>query len=260
MKLSRLNGYKRYGAAAAILAATLVVILGVLGSATGALGGATQRPTQSADQGSPQRPYELGFHAAELVSAGDILIPALSVADDLTILDLTIGSDGKISDVQVVRDVPAETEPSITAIRKWEFSAAKLDGKPIESHVTVGVVFCMYKRKIALPPIESIDNKSEKPKTPVAFDPAQITAAEYVPGFLSSGYVGAPVTVILQAIVAADGGLSYTKVVRDITGKTAEALKAMDGWAFKPAKVAGKPVRSVVIAAFAFRAAPQNIR
>jgi hypothetical protein len=253
MKQARLNGSKRYGAAAAILAATLIVTFGVLGNT----GDAQQRPTQSADQGSPQRPYELGFHAAELVSAGDVFIPALSVADGLTILDATIGKDGKVTDVEVVHDLPSATEPSITAIRKWEFSPAKLDGKVIESHVTVGVVFCMYQRKITLPSSESIDNDG-KPKTPAPFDPAQITAAEYVPGFLPMGYVGAPVTVILQAVVAADGTLSYTKVVREIPLKTPEALKAMSGWEFKPAKIAGKPVRSVVIAAFAFRAPPVN--
>ncbi|HUK29524.1 MAG TPA: energy transducer TonB [Candidatus Acidoferrum sp.] len=247
---------KRFGAAA-LLAAMLIGTLGVLGSAGGAAKAAAQRPNQSKDQGSPDRSREMGFHAAELVSAGDIFIPITSVANGLTILDATVGKDGTVTDVDVVRDLPSATEPSITAIRKWEFSAGRLDGKPIESHVTVGVVFNWNKDKITLPPVESIDNDG-KPKAAAPFEPAQITAAEFPGGFLPMTYAGTPVTVILQAVVAADGSLSYTKVVRDLTGKTADALKAMDGWAFKPAKLAGKSVRSVVIVAFAFRAYPQN--
>jgi hypothetical protein len=71
-------------------------------------------------------------------------------------------------------------------------------------------------------------------------------------------YVGTPVSVILQAVVAADGSLSYTKVMRELTGKTVDAINAMSGWEFKPAMYAGKPVRSAVIVAFAFRPYPND--
>jgi hypothetical protein len=217
-----------------------------------------QDKDQSKDRDKNQKASEQGFHAAELISAGDVFIPVLSVANGLTILDVTVGKDGGTTDIEVVRNLPSATEASISAIRKWQFTTAKLDGKPVESHVTVGVVFNWNKDRITLPPVEPDPDAAEKIKPEIPFDAAQITAAELPGGFLPQTYAGSPATVILQATVGADGSVLYTKVMRDLPGQTVPSLKAMSGWEFKPAKFAGMPVRSVVIAVFAFRAYPYN--
>jgi hypothetical protein len=253
-----LNGSKLYRVPAVVLAVSLVCILAVFSTASIA----RQDSTQDKDHDDGQKANEQGFHAAELVSAGDVFIPVLSVANGLTVLDATVGKDGKVTDVEVVYNLPSATEPSISAVRKWAFSPAKLDGKPIESHVTVGVVFCpVYgnSQLVNLPPIEPASNGADKSLPATSFEPPEITAAKYPVGPIPMNYVGPSSSVILQAIIAADGSLSYTKVVRELPGQTVPSIKAMDEWAFKPAKLAEKPVRSIVVVAFAFRPYPQEL-
>ncbi|MFZ0819348.1 MAG: energy transducer TonB [Candidatus Acidiferrales bacterium] len=258
MRRARLNDFKLYSAPATILVATLLCALAVLGGATS---GARQNSSQDKDQDKNQKTSEQGFHAAELVSVGDVFIPILSVANGLTVLNVSIGNDGKITDIAVVRDLASATEPSIRAVKNWEFTPAKLDGKPIESSVTVGVVFCpLYgpSQQVTLPPVEPPGDAGEKIKSANPFAPPEITAAKFPAGPIPMNYVGPSSTVILQAIIAADGSLSYTKVVRELDGKTVPAINSMNDWEFKPAKFAEKPVRSIVVVAFGFRPYPQD--
>jgi hypothetical protein len=151
MKSAGLKVARLYAASPTILAAILLCILAAF---VGTASGVRQSPAQDKDRSKSQKTEEMSFHAAQLVSAGDVFIPYLSVANGLTVLSVSIGKDGRVTDTEVVLKLPSATESSISAVKKWEFLPAKLDGMPIESRVTVGVVFCWNKGKIKLPPIE----------------------------------------------------------------------------------------------------------
>jgi TonB family protein len=59
-------------------------------------------------------------------------------------------------------------------------------------------------------------------------------------------------TVVLQVTVDAYGAIEDVKVVKDIKSLTPEAVKCVKKWKFKPAELAGKPVRATIAVAFTF--------
>jgi protein TonB len=57
-------------------------------------------------------------------------------------LAATIGTDGSVTDVQVVKSDRPELVPSaIDAVRQWEFDSTLLNCVPIEVHMNVSVSF-----------------------------------------------------------------------------------------------------------------------
>lgn len=60
------------------------------------------------------------------------------------VVDATIGTDGTVLDVVVVRSVPALDRSAIEAVRQWRFLPARFNGEPIAVVVTVVVNFAIY--------------------------------------------------------------------------------------------------------------------
>jgi periplasmic protein TonB len=60
------------------------------------------------------------------------------------VVDATIGIDGTVLDVVVVRSVPALDRSAIEAVRQWRFLPARFNGEPIAVVVTVVVNFAIY--------------------------------------------------------------------------------------------------------------------
>ena len=61
-------------------------------------------------------------------------------------------------------------------------------------------------------------------------------------------------TVVMQAVVAADGSVSDVKIKRPLDkGLDANALNTIKGWKFHPAMKAGKPVACIVLIEVSFR-------
>ena len=57
-------------------------------------------------------------------------------------LAATIGTDGSVTDVQVVKsDRPELAASAIDAVRQWEFTSTLLNCLPIEVHMNVSVTF-----------------------------------------------------------------------------------------------------------------------
>jgi TonB family protein len=80
-------------------------------------------------------------------------------------------------------------------------------------------------------------------------EPAEIlTTAElfYPPQSIGFG------TVVLQVTLGDSGAIEDVKVVKDIKSLTPEAVKCVKKWSFKPARLNGKPVRSMIAVAFTF--------
>jgi TonB family protein len=61
-----------------------------------------------------------------------------------------------------------------------------------------------------------------------------------------------PGTVILEATIDEAGKAQSTKVLRDVSPFTAEAIRAVEDWRFMPATLNGAPLTSKAILAFVF--------
>jgi TonB family protein len=59
-------------------------------------------------------------------------------------LDILIGEDGSVRQVQFVEGSPLLAEAAMAAVRQWRYDPTLLDGKPIEVSTSVGVRFRPY--------------------------------------------------------------------------------------------------------------------
>ena len=57
------------------------------------------------------------------------------------VLQVTVGTDGQIEDVAVLKDIPALTTEAVRCVKKWQFRAATLGGKPVRTTVPVAFTF-----------------------------------------------------------------------------------------------------------------------
>jgi len=59
----------------------------------------------------------------------------------VVILESTIGTDGKVADVKVLRSIPVLDQSAIDAVRQWEFTPTLLNGSPVPVIMTVTVTY-----------------------------------------------------------------------------------------------------------------------
>jgi protein TonB len=57
------------------------------------------------------------------------------------ILECTIGTDGRIADVRVLKGVPLLDTAAIEAVRQWRYAPTLLNGIPVAVIMTVTVMF-----------------------------------------------------------------------------------------------------------------------
>ena len=77
----------------------------------------------------------------QVMSASYATYPPNTTAFGTVVLDVRIGSGGDVKRVNVVHGVAALTGSAITAVKTWGFSPAKRNGKAVDSHTVVAVVF-----------------------------------------------------------------------------------------------------------------------
>jgi len=81
------------------------------------------------------------FEPAEIVSSADVPYPINSVAWGTVVFQVTVGPSGAAEEIKLLRGIPSLTEPAERALKKWTFTPAKFDGKPVRSTVQVAFVF-----------------------------------------------------------------------------------------------------------------------
>jgi TonB family protein len=57
------------------------------------------------------------------------------------VMDVTVGIDGRVSDVQVLRGIPLLSRAAVSAVRKWRYEPLLLDGRPVPFVIAVTTVF-----------------------------------------------------------------------------------------------------------------------
>ena len=59
----------------------------------------------------------------------------------VVILEVTIGTDGKVRDVKVARSVNLLDSAAVQAVRGWEYKPTIVNGQPVQVIMTVPIVF-----------------------------------------------------------------------------------------------------------------------
>lgn len=77
----------------------------------------------------------------QITAASYATYPALSVSAGAVVLDVVVGSSGKVAKVHVVHGVQSLTPQATKAVKTWAFSAATFQGTPISSHMVIAFVF-----------------------------------------------------------------------------------------------------------------------
>jgi TonB family protein len=67
--------------------------------------------------------------------------PIHSVAQGTVVLQVIVGSSGKVESVQTIRDIEPLTAEALLAVRRWEFDPATMNGTQLPSRVTVAIFF-----------------------------------------------------------------------------------------------------------------------
>ena len=112
---------------------TLVLALALAFAAGLAL---AQKPASKAERKEPPK-----FDPAQVAVAAEADYPIKSIAEGTVVLEVTVNAAGDTEEVKVIRSIPSLTEEALRSIKKWKFTAAKLDGKPVRSTVQVAFVF-----------------------------------------------------------------------------------------------------------------------
>jgi TonB family protein len=81
------------------------------------------------------------YEPPTVISTAEALYPLNSVASGTVVLEVELDKTGSIESVKVLRGIPSLTGPAITAVKKWKFGAAKLDGYGINSTIPVAFTF-----------------------------------------------------------------------------------------------------------------------
>ncbi len=185
-------------------------------------------------------------------------IPVLAVAGGEVFLEVTVDRQGEVEAVKALRDTPPFTGELAAAVAGWRFApaedvAAPLPGRPVDertrrstvSKVLVVGLFrppALFARTLGTPPVDA--------GTPSTDAPALLGAAAmplYPPNSLFDGMV------LVELRLGVDGAVMRRRLVRSSAGFDGPTLTAVDALSFRPARIAGAAVPSVVYVLAAFR-------
>ena len=191
------------------------------------------------------------FRSAEVLAATGVGIPSNSVAQGIVELYVTIGEAGNVEDVRIARPLASVTDEAVQSVKKWTFAPATMRGMPVESQLTVFVVFCPLAIQTPDLPLTPIADEARRPAAgALPTVSPEVAEAKYPPD-ANARLLGG--TVVLRVLVGADGQPGLVRVVKDAPPMTSFARIAVAGWRFTPAQLNGKDAISGVVVAFAFR-------
>ena len=69
-------------------------------------------------------------------------IPDIQVRETSTVrLELTVGADGRVREVNVLQGIPGQTSKIISTVQTWRFRPATENGNPVSAPFTVDLSF-----------------------------------------------------------------------------------------------------------------------
>ena len=119
------------------------------GSGPGGVGDGHVGESASSGAGlGPSGPLRLGSTVAPPKKVKDVrpVYPSVAVATQArgtVILDVTIGTDGKVKDARVIHSVPQLDLAALAAVRQWEYEPTRINGALVTLIMTVVVNFAI---------------------------------------------------------------------------------------------------------------------
>jgi TonB family protein len=196
------------------------------------------------------------FVPANVTKAGDIPYPANSLDAGVVTLSVYIEKTGQVLGVTILRDIPSVSGPAAAAVRSWTYTPATLDGKPVQSTLTINIEYdpgFLGADNIPLPPPSQVQPISTN-DTP--FYPPVLNSATFAPYPAKAKAQGA---VVLNVTLDANGNASRVVTLRDVPPLTASATAALKNWNFSAATYDGNPIQSHMAVAFVFRSPSASI-
>jgi TonB family protein len=173
-------------------------------------------------------------------------LPARAAGGGHVALEVTVGADGQVSGVNVLRGAAPFTDQLRTSVARWRFEPGRENGRALEATVLVAAWF----RSAAL--LESAG--------PLEFPPSTARASEAIPVPTVVGVPAYPAialgdgVVVVEVAVGTEGEVRSARVVLSAAGFDAAAMDAARRWRFRPASRADdQPVPSVAYLVFGFR-------
>jgi hypothetical protein len=202
----------------------------------------------------PLAAAQRSYNPPELLSASDASVQYQVLLDGFFVLKVSLDEDGKVENIDSLRDPGAMLGAAKISVGQWKFRPASYTGKPTASDLTVCFVY------------EPINNGSLAPTPPTNFAPVlpaerpeAAASQSYKPvGILSFTYPHYPNnsvawgSVVVQVTVGSNGALKSVDFLHGTSGFNNLVSDALQGWRFQAASLDGKPVTSKVVIAFTF--------
>jgi protein TonB len=160
----------------------------------------------------------------------------------VVILEATIGPNGKISDVKVLRSIPALDAAAVGAVRQWEYEPTIIDEVAVPVITSVAVEF-----KLTAPAPVRVGGTIKAPAQTKRVNPP------YPPEAQAAGVQG---VVIMEATIGVDGKVTDVRVLRSIALLDQAALDAVRQWEYAPTVVNGVTVPVVMTVTVNFTLTP----
>ena len=194
------------------------------------------------------------FSPAQLQTGAAPALPAMAVGGGQVLLELSIGVDGRVTDVKPLRTTPPFTDMLTETVRAWRFRPAEdtdtsnnRSGSrgPVASKVLVAGLF--------RPPALNMPTIGEPPKdgAPASEEtafPLRTALPAFPPQANRSG------VVLIEARVDRGGQVGETRVLRSSPPFDDAARQAVGNWIFRPARLHGAYASSVVYVVLGFAA------
>lgn len=202
------------------------------------------------------------FSPAQYQTGAVPTLPPLAVGGGQVLLEVSVSTDGRVTEVRPLRTTPPFTEMLTQAVRDWRFrpaeeAAAAAPGAdsrsaartPVDSKVLVVGVF--------RPPALNMPTLGEAPKegAPASDDtafPLTITPPAFPPQAIRGG------VVLLEARVDRGGQATDIKLLRSSAPFDDAARHVVSDWVFRPARIHGSYTPSFVYVVLGF-AAPTSM-
>ena len=119
---------------------------GIAGGVTGGIVGGL--PSAPPPPPPPPEPVRVGgnISAPNKITNVDPTYPPVAAAARVTgivILEAVIGTDGRVTDVKVLRSVPLLDDAALSAVQQWVYTPTLLNGVPVPVIMTVTVNFTL---------------------------------------------------------------------------------------------------------------------
>jgi protein TonB len=160
----------------------------------------------------------------------------------VVILEATIGTNGKVSEVRVLRSIPSLDSAAVDAVRQWEYAPTIVDEVAVPVITSVAVEF-----KLTAPPPVRVGGAIKTPEQTKRVNPP------YPPEAQAANVQG---VVIMEATVGADGKVTNVRVLRSIPLLDQAAMDAVRQWEYAPTLVNGVAVPVVMTVTVNFTLTP----